>query len=698
MDSFEQFCCTSTILWTHARQDHLETTTHVVLIDLWHNSVQYLLRSLLIAKYIQYGQPVRLIGLLGKPGVVTRSCDTLDVAFNERLARSFGVTEFQSTSPPGLDDLCQANMLLDRLELAGDLDSSRSAELRAKLIDLTLDDGFPIGRFAYDTTLRSELRPTIERIDARLRHWLADCLALHRWMANFYPDGNIRPMTLVTGHLDYNPWGLAGEAVRRAGGEVVWFRIEANVPLYRIRQDGAGTLNAAYHRIEAEWFEETIAPLGQELAAGAEAFIAQSASGVLHQRWTAVRSGALSAMASEAAAASCRLAYGWNAGSIVLGVFAHALSDQPVADDQAYADRYQWLAQTLAFAAGHPERCWLIKLHPRDAAYDATGACQELMQRFGRLAHIRFVEPQVAAGVLEALCDVAVTIFGAPGLAMAMAGRPVIVAGNGPYAGCGFVHQARDRAEYQALLLADPAALRPTPAQTQRAKLYAYAARVIGAPSSPLLDTPTTPASDPFWQLAEARLRQHSVVGDDLCEAVRRMMQDGQRRSTNPSIDRHRGQPGPCPSTAEPWLPLLASEPLTFHSDGSGVRGLVKGFATPDPSGVWGTEEVMIIGFRLEPSEDGRPVSLALAYRSLGSTADWPAQMVRVFSPASCLGEHEVTGTSGEITILVPAEDVTEEGDVVLSLAVDHLRSPLAMGISADARRLSIGLLAIAKL
>ena len=702
---FERFCATNALIWGGAQPGASTDPARVILIDLWHNNIQYVMRSLLVAKYVQRARPATLVGLLGQPGVVVRSCGELDVALLERLARSYGVTEFRRAPLPSLTDFEKAGALLDRLDPGGDLDALAPAELRSRLTGLTLQDGFPIGRFAYDTALRSELRPTINRVDARLRRWTADCVSLHRWISELCRglDGR-EPAAFVTGHLDYNPWGLVGEVVRRSGGEVFWFRLDYAVPVYRIGPAGAGTLGAGYHRIEADWFNAAIWPHHRDLAAGADAFAAADASGALHQRWTSARTAALPADTAGAAAAAWRRACGWDEGDVVVGVFAHALSDQPLADEQAYADRYQWLSGTLAFAARHPERRWLVKLHPRDAAYDATGASAELMQRFARFGHIRFVGAQAASGVpsgvpsgvLAALCDVAVTIFGAPGLEMAAAGRPVITAGNGPYAGCGFVHRATSRAHYEALLLADPAALRPTAEQTDRARLYAYAARVIGAPVSPLLDPPTTAPDDAYWRLAEARLRHHTMAGDDLHEAVRRMIDGGQARVTNPKLDRYRAERG-TRAPAPALLPLLGAEPISFQAGCGGATGLIKGFTAPEDWGAWMTEDVAVLGLRVPVLVAEGCVRLTLAYRYwLATLPGWPTQCVSVFSRSSCLLARAPLQPVGELMISVPSGDVGGEGDVLLSLQIDRLLSPADVGLSTDPRRLAIGVTSVA--
>ena len=690
MDGFSSFCEANADLW----RGGAPSGEAPILVDLCHSVVQYLLRSLTVAKYLQRLQGGRLIGLLGETGVVPTSCGTLDLPFIERLASSYGVAEFWRPPATAAADVTEADELIGGLAEGGDLDLLTPEALRRGLAELRLADGFPIGRLIYETTLRAELRATVDRVDAAVRRHAAGCVGLRRWIAGRV--GGART-AFVTGHLDYDPWGLVAEEVRRAGGEVFWFRIEHDVPLFRITARN-GTLNAAYHAVEAGWFAGDVAPLREALRPAAEAFASTFRSGALHQRWTASKTAALPAAAAGSTAAAWRRACGWAPDSTVTGVFAHAHSDQPLADAQVFADRYQWLARTVAFAARHPERNWVVKLHPRDEVYDRTGASEELIRRFGRLPHLRFVRRPTAFGAMEAVCDVAVTIFGAPGLEMAAEGRPVIVAGCGPYAGCGFVHRARDATEYEALLLAEPHALRMSAAQVELARLYVFASRVAGAPSSRLLDAPLTPADDAFWRLAASRTRQHAPAADDLFEAMRRMLGDGAARCLNPVIGRHAEAAALASEGAGPELPLLGEEPLTFCEDGTALPGLLAGFLAPEGWGSWAAEEVACLGVRLV-LEDGARADLVLRYiATIGPHPGWPGQVVSVFTRSACVADSLPLGLAGEIAFSVGRGDLTASGELVLALRIENICSPAEIGLSPDARRLGVGLESVVRL
>jgi hypothetical protein len=62
-----------------------------IFVDLMHGSIEYIYRSLVIAKYTQINKGAPIIGLIGSPGVVTTSY-AIDYDFNKKFAASFGIT------------------------------------------------------------------------------------------------------------------------------------------------------------------------------------------------------------------------------------------------------------------------------------------------------------------------------------------------------------------------------------------------------------------------------------------------------------------------------------------------------------------------------------------------------------------------------------------------------------------------------
>lgn len=63
----------------------------------------------------------------------------------------------------------------------------------------------------------------------------------------------------------------------------------------------------------------------------------------------------------------------------------------------------------------------------------------------------------------------------------------------------------------------------------------------------------------------------------------------------------------------------------------------------------------------------------------------------RVFTSHSCLVERVTLAGEGVLDIDVPASAITEDGTIVLSVLVDDLMAPAAIGLNGDARALEPG-------
>ncbi len=688
---FTRFCQLNEAFWLSVFPVSRQTGGGSILIDLWHDVPGYLLRSLLIAKHWQSYLGGRLVGLTGSPGVVYRSCGAFDGEANVQLAKSFGVETFWKSPEPSAGDHAEAGRLLEPLAGSG-------IEFRKRLKALALPDGYPIGRFIYDTTVRGELSATVRGIDEPLLKRAAEVVSLERWIGNQLREEG--PVRLVCGHLDYDPWGLVAEKVRRSGGEVLAFRPEDNVPLCRIVADAAPaeTLNEAYFAAEAAWFNAEIWPHHEALAASRKCFQAGSMLRAFYQKWTAHDRPDFPYCVARVVAAEWKRQFNWSDSQPVVVVFAHAYGDQPIAGWQLYDDRFNWLEETLAFAAGHPERNWLIKVHPLDAAYDLSGASRALMNRFGGLPHIRFAGGGHPFNVVQAICDIGVTIMGAPGAQMVAAGKPVITAGDGPYAGCGFVHRPQDIDEYQRLLLADPESLAPTVEQVERAGLYLYACAVCGTPASPLLRPLTTPPTGSFWRAMASQLRSYSPFADDLFQAVRalasRTASEG-KRVQHPDFQNFFGAPPGEPRTDPPPPPLLtAASPLTFEPGGAGCPALVTGFSIPENWGVYEIDPLAFLALRVEPG-DTPQITLLIDYHSRPEMEGWLRVELKISANGVAVHEAVLDPIVGALTFTVPRALLLPGDVVVLCFACDNMASPAELGMSEDYRRLGIGLKAI---
>lgn len=114
-----------------------------------------------------------------------------------------------------------------------------------------------------------------------------------------------------------------------------------------------------------------------------------------------------------------------------------------------FRDTFAWLAATVAAAADHPDRNWLIKLHPDEPHYHPQVPTETLLAPLiADRPHIALVPSDVSTRTLFQAADGAVTAFGSAGFLFPAHGVPTLHAGDAPYAHLGFADAAQDRDDY----------------------------------------------------------------------------------------------------------------------------------------------------------------------------------------------------------------------------------------------------------
>jgi hypothetical protein len=581
----------------------------IIIVDLLHSNINYIMRSLLIAAYLGKITGRRLVGLTGRPGVVNRSCGEVDWQVNRSLARAFGVSDFWDIVTA--DEGCrpQALALLDEVERG--LPEMSDNGFRRALLAARRTDGFPVGRFIYDTVVRAELCATVRPFDPRVVVRATDTVHLELWFRDQLSRFCAKPPLFVTGHIDYNPWGVIAELVRQCGGDIFYFTNDTAFSVYRIGEDlrGEPCLQGAIAAVNRIWFSQTVQPLASAWTGEVARFQTLKRLRRFNENWTTRLHADPPPALSALAAGSLKKLRGWESDIPVVFIFAHALADQPVGSDTIYDDRYQWLMATIAFAAAHKERNWIVKIHPSDPSYDLSGAAQSLIARYEHLPHLWFISEPMAMSVMVNLADVATTIVGTPGLQFAASGKAVICAGDGRYSRCGFVHRPTTEADYFALLLSEPALLAPTPEQTELAQLFEYASLVRCAHYSAILTNEfDQQADEAYWAALDRRLRHHLVGRDELFQSLRRMVEDGEQRFAPRDLS-----PlaiGPDARHTGDELVLSVETPLDFSCDGRGCAGLIAGFHERESWGVWTASSSATLTFFIRAPADWRSATL----------------------------------------------------------------------------------------
>ena len=202
-------------------------------------------------------------------------------------------------------------------------------------------------------------------------------------------------------------------------------------------------------------------------------------------------------------------------GKPVWGIMAHINWDS-VSDysPMAYASFDEWMTDTVEQASQVPGVQWLIKVHPAEMDYDPNNGVQRLVEtRFPTLpANVRIIPSDEEISPLEFfdLVDGGVTVYGTSGLELALAGKPVILAGEAHYGSRGFTEDGLSVESYR-MLLARAGSIGPLSArQTELARRYAYSLFVERQIPLPLVRDPLSP----WWSLQHEK-RDLLIEGND---------------------------------------------------------------------------------------------------------------------------------------------------------------------------------------
>lgn len=212
-------------------------------------------------------------------------------------------------------------------------------------------------------------------------------------------------------------------------------------------------------------------------------------------------------------------------GKPIWGIMAHINWDC-VSDfsPMAYSSFNEWMIETINEIIPLTDAQWVVKVHPAEAWDNPASGVKYLLEKhFGSLpTHIRIISADDEISPLEffELVDGGVTVYGTGGLELAVAGKPVILAGEAHYGSKGFTYDGLTRDRYKEFLRT-AASLPPlTEEQQQLARRYAYCFFIQRQIPLPIVYTPNSswwgfqfnqreallPGNDPFIDLICDRL------------------------------------------------------------------------------------------------------------------------------------------------------------------------------------------------
>lgn len=595
-----------------------------VYVDLFHESIDYLIYSLHIGRLIGLEAGLPVIGLSGKLGVVHGSCPGFSFDEVTAIARGFDVEVVHLAESP-LTGAAIDWVTGEALRQGVTLPDLSGEKLRRFLRAAHLGPDFPIGRYIYDTHLRNRKSETILDFDVSLLEDIERCLNTEREIGR---ELDARPAAwFVAGHIDYAPWGVIADRVLARGGRVAYFRNEGRVRIHlvsgvlqegetiigRIRRTGAPMQSAMIDRLVAEMPD-----------IGENHFRAASTGARFRShRFVDAPMANLSASSSRRIERAIRARLGIDDGRPVVGAFSITFSDIPLADEQVFEDNYHWLLETLAFAAGRPDIHWLVKIHPADLAYNTTGAMARLTAQFAAFGHIHFIEQDWSPATVIAACDVVTSVRGSPGLQAAAMGRPAVFCGHGQYSGFGFGILASTKDEYFHVLTDLAHSPRQSENDTARARAFQYLEDVVFANVSSFLGSfgELSASTDPWSDMA-TRLRWYAPETDPLCRAIGEAIREDLPRVSGASLTRDGQRP-------------ISSPVAQVERGGLSVRnswppGMVPlyGFYPTEPWGVWMGADPAALVIRVAAPSSG-VLRLRMTCKTL-IPPEWPAPSMSI--------------------------------------------------------------------
>jgi hypothetical protein len=162
---------------------------------------------------------------------------------------------------------------------------------------------------------------------------------------------------------------------------------------------------------------------------------------------------------------------------------ANVIGDSLTLGRQVFSDSMtEWLTKTVQYFAGQPQAQLVIRIHPGERYTQGPSVADVVRQALpdvDSLSHIHLVEAQAPVNTydLVEIADLGLVYTTTVGMEMAMSAVPVIVVGQTHYRGKGFTLDPQSWQAYFDMLqqvLAEPARVRPSREQVERAWNYAY--------------------------------------------------------------------------------------------------------------------------------------------------------------------------------------------------------------------------------
>ena len=500
------------------------------MVDLLHNNASVLLYTLLFARYVAEFYGLEVAAYIA-PTFVGDPVPIEEVA---QLARSFGVKSIANMNEQLNDGVIALRLIRS---LSRDLRASMTcrrlkkltgARLRREILGLRIA-GVDVGGLIYDSYLRSTGSATIEEYNDELGNTVADAYRIYHEFERILSNSKARAVVVTQGvYIEYMiPLRLSLK--RGVTGFVKYWLDPICVRRYNDVDESVESA-AMPVRPALEYFRGR---LGGKLAERADEFFPPAPAKTQATDYF------------QLAYSSEKMQYTKQQLFDLLDIdprkrncliMAHQFTDCPHDYPHILFDDYfQWLDETLAFAASNGQINWLVREHPYEVALKKTADFETLIRRYaGGRSHIKVVPNNATTSSLFSCVDAVTTVNGSGGLEFAAAGVPCVLAGNPFYADFDFAIKPGTKEAYFVALADIPKLGRLSERQVTEAKqlalVYARYRRVSSNRVPFISDLGGREVSqneiDKYWVDATHSLNAARLEDDPLYKNVRRMLHE----------------------------------------------------------------------------------------------------------------------------------------------------------------------------
>jgi len=437
------------------------------------------------------------------------------------IAANRGVLEVMGIPYSSVGDFVSSETRKALWDRAGEFNSEN-------VLDLT-HNGVRIGSNVVSSLMRYRRGYDIETDERVVREYAYTALIAAE--ASRVALERFKPVRVFMSHGVYVDWGPALRTSLGASVPVTTWKSSYLAARFFFRQVTDGNLDFCQLSDDA-WRERAATPLTDEEEKKLQTF--------LHNRYHLPVGFDLKKLYSYTGDPDrLREKYRLDPDKPVWGIMSHLTWDS-VSDysPMAYPSFDEWMIDTIEQVSKVPDVQWVIKIHPVEAGDAREVGMEALIEKhFPTLPpNVRLIPAKEDISPLEffELIDGGVTVYGTPGLELALSGKPVILAGEAHYGGKGFTEDALDIESYRKLLAQAGCLGRLSPEQTALARRYAYSLFIQRQVPLPVVHDPRSlwwhlqhekrdtllPGADPFVDFICERLidGEDFIMGKKLAE------------------------------------------------------------------------------------------------------------------------------------------------------------------------------------